>query len=545
MYVVPGDDYSFVICLDKAYSFLNDDGTLSVWSAYYMSGLPLVKESLYEDCKTEPALGSTLWTTNYNSTLETTASWGPYKLAEFEAGSHYKLVKNDNWYGYALETNKNQYNVTAINCRKVEEANTVWLGFLAGNYDDASLDTFNVEEYLDSKYVSFSEGSTGTYGMQLFSDLATLKTSNNNNGILAIANFRQAFNLALNRSDVIEKIWPGTTTPCFGLVNVAYYYDVENAATLADGGKYRNSPIAMAGILRAYGYTEAADGTWSINDLTGMTLEDAYETLTGYNFSLAREKMAAAIADLEANAEYYGYDSSKDITLVYGSSADTDKQRFRATYLQEVLDSLVAGTSLQGKIKVVFDASAGSQWAEAFRSGATQIGFGYGFQGNAFNPFSIIGAFVDPKDDLNYHMYWDTSAINITLTMPAGNYAGAGQTLTMSAQNWYYCLNGIAAENNAPVQYNWDAGFAPTEARLMILSALEELVIKESRSIMLIADSGGSFLSAKFSQLTDSYNTFMGFGGLRYMVVEYTDAEWKAYVESMSGDLSSEYKKSE
>ena len=29
------------------------------------------------------------------------------------------------------------------------------------------------------------------------------------------------------------------------------------------------------------------------------------------------------------------------------------------------------------------------------------------------------------------------------------------------------------------------------------------------------------------------------------MVVEYTDAEWTAYVESMNGDLSTEYKKSE
>ena len=542
MYAV--DDYTFVICLDKAYSFLTEEGDLSVWAAYYMSSLPLVHKGLYEASKKAPAEGSTLWTSNYNSSLATTASWGPYKLVEFEAGSHYRLVRNENWYGYSMETNKNQYNVTAINCRKVEEPTTQWMGFLAGQYDDSSLGTHNVDEYLDSKYVSFSEGSTGTYGMQLFSDLTVLKNSANNNGILAIADFRQAFNLALNRSDVIEKIWPGTATPCFGLVNVAYYYDIEGAATLDDGGKYRNSTAAKEGILRAYGYTQTGD-KWSINNLTGLSTDEAYETLTGYNLTLAKEKMRAAIAELEAHAADYGYDPSKKITFVYGASTDNDKQRFRANYLQGVLDTLVAGTSLEGKIEVKFDASAGSQWAEAFRSGATQIGFGYGFQGNAFNPFDIIGAFVNPEDDLNYHMYWDTSAVDLTLTMPAGNYAGAGETITMSAQNWYFCLNGIAAENGAPKTFNWDAGFAPTEARLMILSALEELTIKESRSIMLIADSGGSFLGAKFTQFSDSYNTFMGFGGIRYMEVAYTDAEWTAFVNANNGDLSAEYKKSE
>ena len=539
------EENAIVLCLDKQYSFLNEDGSLGLWAAYYMSGLPLVKRDLYESCKIAPAEGATLWTSNYNSSLETTASWGPYMLAEFEAGSHFKLVKNPNWYGYGLEENKNQYNVTAINTRKVEEFNTQWMGFLAGLYDDSSLQTENAAEYLDSKYVHYSI-STGTFGMQLYSNLPVLKASDNNNGILAIAEFRQAFNLALNRSDIIEKIWPGTAAPCFGLMSPAYYYDIENSPTLADGGQYRNSPIAKAGILRAYGYTEAADGTWSINDLSGLTLDEAYETLTGYNPVLAKEKLKEAIEILLADPEHYGYDETKDITLVYGSSLDNDKQRFRANYLQGVLDDLSAGTKLEGKIKIVFDASAGSKWADAFRSGKTQIGFGYGFSGNAFNPFDIVGGFVNPDNtNLNYHTYWDTSEIDMTLTMPAGDYEGAGETITMSAQNWFFCLNGLAATEDQEYTYNWDANNAPNEARLTILSALEELTIKESRSVMLISDAGGSFLGAKFSYVSEVQNVFMGFGGLRYLIVNYTDAEWTAYVESMNGDLSAEYKLSE
>ena len=536
---------AIVICLDKTYSFLRDDGSLSVWAPYYLSSLPLVHKAKYDANRIAPAEGATLWTSKYNSSLETTASWGPYKLAEYEAGSHYKLVKNENWYGWNMEQYKNQYNITAINCRAVEDFNPKWLGFLNGTYDDASLQTENVGEYLDSKYVYFTSTSTGTFGMQLFSDLETLKGSANNNGILAIQEFRHAFNLGLNRSDIVEKIWPGSAVPCFGLINVAYYYDIENSPDLADGGQYRNTQTAKEGILRAYGFTQAADGTWSSGALTGLSTDDAYDALTGYNPELAKEKMKEAIAILLADPDKYGYDSSKNITIVYGASSDNDKQRFRANYLQEILDGLTVGTALEDKIDVVFDASAGSQWANAFRTGQTQIGFGYGFSGNAFNPFDIIGAFVNPDDSLNYHMYWDTSAIEMTLTMPAGNYEGAGQTISMSVQNWYYCLNGLAATENQAKKYNWSEGYAPVEARLMILSALEELTIKESRSVMLIADGGGSFLGAKFSYFSEDEHTFMGFGGIRYIEVNYTDAEWDAFVKANGGDLSGEYKKSE
>ena len=552
-YAIP-EENAIVICLDKTYSFLTEDGDLALWAGYYMSSLPLVKKDLYESCKQEPAEGATLWTSNYNSSLETTASWGPYMLAEFESGSHYRLVKNPYWFGWNMEEYKNQYNITAINCRKVSEPQTQWMGFLAGQFDDSSVTSDNYAEYGDSKYAAY-QGDTGTFGMQLYSNLGVLKNGthtvgtekvSNNNGILSILEFRQAFNLATNRNEIVEKIWPGSTVPCFGLVNTQYYYDVENAPYLDDGGIYRNNPIAKAGILRAYGYTQGEDGLWSINeDLKNLTLDEAYETLTGYNLDLAKVKLQEAIDILTADPDHYGYDETLNITFIFGSSVDNDKQRFRAQYLQEVLDKLTAGSILEDKIDIIFDASAGSKWADAFRSGATQIGFGYGFSGNAFNPFDIVGAFVDPDDSLNYHAYWDTSIVDMTLTMPEGSYEGAGETITMSLQNWYFCLNGLAKSEGAPKEYNWGEGFAPVEARLTILAALEEAVINQSCSIMLIGDAGGSFLGAKFAYFSTEYNTFMGFGGLRYMEVVYNDVEWTNFVKANNNDLSNEYKKSE
>ena len=533
------DDYSFVILMDKSYKFLTDDGSLSYLAAYYMQSLPLVHKAKYEKSKIAPAAGSTLWTTNYNSSLDTTASWGPYKLESFQSGKAYTLVRNDNWFGYGLEANKNQYNVTKIECEKVEEPSQNWMKFLAGEIDGVALDSEHINDYMHSKYVVYTPG-TGTFGMQLFSDLNVLKKSGNNNGILAIDEFRQAISLSLNRSDVVEKIWPGTAVACFGLMNSQYYYDVEN------GGVYRDTVEAKEGLLRAYGFTKGADGKWSGGEITGASLDDAYEALTGYNPTKAKELIKVAYDKLVAKAEYYGYDASKGITIVYGSSIDNAKQRQRCQYVQDLLNNLCAGTGLEGKITLSFDASAGKDWSNAFRSGATQIGFGYGFSGNPFNPFDIAGSFVDPENSLNYHTYWDTKSENMTLTMPAGDYEGAGKTITMSLCNWYKCLNGLADKANGDTEvYNWDAGYAPASARLVVLAALEEKVIQKAYSIMLIGEYSGELSSPKFSQISYDYNTFMGYGGMRYLVVNYTDAEWAEYVAAHNNDLTSEYKKAE
>lgn len=533
------DDYSFVILMDKSYKFLKDDGSLSYLAAYYMQSLPLVHKAKYEKSKIAPAAGSTLWTSKYNSSLETTASCGPYKLESFQSGKAYTLVKNDNWFGYGLEAYKNQYNVTKIECEKVEEPSQNWMKFLAGEIDGVALDSEHINDYMHSKYVVYTPG-TGTFGMQLFSDLNVLKKSGNNNGILAIDEFRQAISLSLNRSDVVEKIWPGTAVACFGLMNSQYYYDVEN------GGVYRDTTEAKEGILRAYGFTKGADGKWSGGEINGASLDDAYEALTGYNPVKAKELVKVAYDKLVAKAEYYGYDASKGITIVYGSSIDNAKQRQRCQYVQDLLNTLCAGTGLEGKITLKFDASAGDKWSNAFRSGATQIGFGYGFGGNPFNPFDIVGGFVDPENSLNYHTYWDTKNENMTLTMPAGDYEGAGKTITMSLCNWYKCLNGLADKANGDTEvYNWDAGYAPASARLVILAALEEKVIQKAYSVMLIGEYSGELSSPKFSQISYDYNTFMAYGGMRYLVVNYTDAEWAEYVAAHNNDLTSEYKKAE
>ena len=275
------DGDAIVMCLDNSFDFLMEDGSLSYLAVEYLANLPLVKRELYEANKCQPSQWEPLWTSNYNSTLKSSASWGPYKLVSFDGLSGYRLVKNVHWYGWNMEEYKNQYNITAINCYNVEQRDDELTGFLAGKYDEAELSSANLAKYYTSKYIVHTP-TAKVYGLQICADLEVLKDSGNNNGILAIREFREALSLALDRSDVVEKVWPGSSAVCFGIINPLYYYNVQN------GGIYRNTNEAKAALLRAYGYTQQEDGTWSIGDLCHLSLEEAYESITGYNPVLAK-----------------------------------------------------------------------------------------------------------------------------------------------------------------------------------------------------------------------------------------------------------------
>ncbi len=93
-------DYELVVVFDNTFEFLDANGNLTYEAPYYLQDFPLVKRDLYESSKRAPAAGSTLWTSNYGSSVATTASWGPYMLTNYQAGSTYTLSRNENWYGY-------------------------------------------------------------------------------------------------------------------------------------------------------------------------------------------------------------------------------------------------------------------------------------------------------------------------------------------------------------------------------------------------------------------------------------------------------------
>ena len=525
--------YELVVCLDSPIYMLKEDGTLSYEAAYSFQGFPLVKEDLYEKCKQEPAVGSTLWTSTYNTSVETSASWGPYKLTQFQRDKSYTLERNDNWFGYDLEDNANQYNVTKIECEQIEETETQWMQFLRGNIDDIGLDVTHKDDYRNSKYTFYAPG-TGTFGINLYSNLSVLKNNGRNNTILAIPEFREAISLYLDRDEYNATCYTSHQS-CYGLLGPSYYYDVEN------GGVYRDTQYAKEALLRVYGFTQDEKGIWSDGVNRYPTYEDAYEAMNGMNRTLAKQLVEEAYQEMIGDSATYGYDSSKKITLVFGTSTDNENTRRNYEYIQKTITDMVQGTSLEGKIEVTFDASFDSGWSDAFKSGAYEIAAGTGFSGGAFDPEGFLQCYLDPEAGLMYSTWWKTDAEEITYTMPEGDYAESGKKLTMSVYNWYCCLNSIAESRGQKYTYNWGAGAVSEEVRMQILAMLEEYTLKQYYTIVTTSEYSASLLGAKFSYISGEYNIFMGFGGYRYMIVNYTDSEWTTYASNTN--LEAEYKK--
>ncbi len=530
-------EYEFVVCYSQQSNFLKDDGSLSYLAAYELSSMPLVKKDLYESCKKAPSTGSTLWTTNYNTTLKTTASWGPYKLTAFQSGKSYVLEKNEYWYGWDLDQYKDQYLVDKINCYKIAATDTQWMAFLKGALDDIGIDVTHADDYGNSKYAAYTPGSY-TFSWHLNANIDTLKTSGRNNGILAIEDFRKALSLSIDR-DAYAKELTTAYQACYGFLNSTYYYDPVN------NGIYREEDVAKEALLRAYGYTEN-NGKWSLPgtaNITDLDLEAAYATLNGYNPAQAKQYLNSAIAELKANAADYGYDASKNIEIKFGTSEDTDSARQEFNYIQGIIDELTKGTELEGKIKLVFDSSYGSDWSNKFRAGEFELCTS-AWGGATFNPCYLIGAYVDP--DSMYTTYWDTSKEMITVYLPEyanitdDSFGIEAGTITVSLLQAYQSLNGVSG-----AKFNWKSGGDLSEnSRLKILGAMEESILTHYYSIPTITQWTSALLSPKFSYATEDYNTFMSYGGIQYLRVNYDDGAWYDYVKTDNkGNLMNEYKK--
>ena len=93
--VIASGEYELTIVLDKSLAGFD--------LLYNLSGVAtqLVKVDLYDACMTSEVVdGVEVFTSTYNTSLETTASFGPYKMSDYQTDKSMHFVRNDNWFGY-------------------------------------------------------------------------------------------------------------------------------------------------------------------------------------------------------------------------------------------------------------------------------------------------------------------------------------------------------------------------------------------------------------------------------------------------------------
>lgn len=511
-----------VVIFDNTMNLLDENGDLTYEAAYYMRDLPLVKEDLYESCKKEPVAGATLWTSNYNSSIATTASWGPYMLTEFQAGSTYTLSRNENWYGYGMDQYEGQYQTDRIVCRTIPEWNTAFQAFQLGQIDEVSIDPSVADTYRSSERAVFTPSDlvASVHVQSSREALENRESEGINKTILMYQKFRQALSLAINRTEYASY---ATTSSQAGLgyFNSMHYYDVAN------GGVYRETDVAREALLRAYGATKTEDGKgWIVGGVTYTDLEEAEEALTGYNLTLARQLVDQAYDEALKAGDI---DADDVVELVFGTSEDTPSSRRHYDYLNGAWTELVKGTKLEGRFRTTFRGTYGNDWANAFLRGEYDIAPASGFSGGAWNPYYMIGAEVDVNESIRYNYGWDTRLESFEFTMP-GDETHPAVTDTLSIQDWFDSLNGLGG--------TYDFSLYPTQDRLALVAELEYYALTSYWDIPTFYSYSASLVTYKVEYATYSYNTFMSYGGVQYMTYNYDDAEWDAYVASQGGKLN-------
>lgn len=512
-YFVGDNEYELVMVIDGTLNPLDAEGNLTYEAGYYFSSWPLVKKDLWERCEDQ---SKTPYANSYCTTQEKSASWGPYKLTNYQDQKTYTVSRNDKWFGYGLPQYANQYQTDAIVTEKIEEWDTAWLAFQKGNLDGIGMDVKIAADYRTSKRAYFTP-ETYTFDLNIQSN-ATSKTDKRNNLLLNYADFRKAISLSLDRDDYCAKNNPSSQA-ALGLLNSMYYYDVEN------GKVYRDTIQAKEAILNAYGATKNADGSWKVGETTYTDIEDALDATTGYNLTLARQLVESAVAQAKKDGKYSDGD---EIILTYGietQSANTDRVK---NWFQAAFDNMTKGTSIEGKVKIEYFMFSSATWSEQFADGEYDLCFGA--WGNApFNPAYLLCE-TQISDENRYAVKWDPTTVEVTVqATPDDKHKDGNYTYNLA--QWRLILQG---KDGCPVNFK---NF-PMEDQLAALGAVETAILKEYYSIPVFSRYSASLMGYKVDYISYEYNTFMEYGGIRYMTFNYDDTAWAEFVASNNNILN-------
>lgn len=512
-YFVGDNEYELVMVIDGTLNPLDAEGNLTYEAGYYFSNWPLVKKDLWERCEDQ---SKTPYANSYCTTQEKSASWGPYKLTNYQDQKTYTVSRNDKWFGYGLEQYANQYQTDAIVTEKIEEWDTAWLAFQKGNLDGIGMDVKIAADYRTSKRAYFTP-ETYTFDLNIQSN-AISRTDKRNNLLLNYADFRKAISLSLDRDDYCAKNNPSSQA-ALGLLNSMYYNDVEN------GKVYRDSVQAKEAILNAYGATKNADGSWKVGENTYTDIEEALDATTGYNLTLARQLVESAIAQAKTDGKY---SDGEEIILTYGietQTANTDRVK---NWFQAAFDNMTKGTSIEGKIKIEYFMFSSARWSEQFADGEYDLCFGA--WGNApFNPAYLLCE-TQISDENRYAVKWDPKTVSVTVkATPDADHKDGIYTYNLA--QWRLILQG---KDGCPVNFK---NF-PMEDQLTALGAVETAILKEYYSIPVFSRYSASLMGYKVDYISYEYNTFMGYGGIRYMTFNYDDTAWAEFVASNNNILN-------
>ena len=506
------DDYTIDFILAKPI----EEATFYI--PYNLSSSYLVKKDLYEACKkfwdadgkeVETEDEAATITTTYGRTLETTASYGPYKLTSFELDKEYTLERNDQWYGYRDGAHKGQYQTDVIKVTVIKEHKTAMMAFEKGEIDGIGLQSEDMEKYGTSQYVKYGPNNGYTTKLTFNTDYDKLVGRGTNSQVLVIDEFRQAFAYCYDRKE-FATAYTAAGTAGFGLINELYCY---NPFT---GAYYRQNDFAKAGLLKVFdiAYGEGTDYA---------TLDDAYAALTGYDMPKAQELMKVAY-DKAVEAKVYDGESPVEIEFRVYQSDEIYVKMF--TYLNEHLQEACKGSGFEGKVSLKMTVDA-DYYETNYSGGADMIFTTWG--GATMSPFTILyECYCDASDGSGQQMEYgyDTSKITVKMVVD-------GVEVVDTLQHWARWADGGDADTGTTAaieellgnftDYDYDT-------RCAFYAQLEAAFLNWYPTTAVYYRNTASMDSQKVQSGSDTYITLVGFGGIAFMTYNYDDDAWAEFI---------------
>lgn len=497
---------------------------------YGMSTTYLVKTDLYDSCLTER---EGVWSSNYNSSVETSASCGPYKLSDFQRDKSMHFVKNENWYGwdsgiytYVDPSDGKQYDMyqsTDIDIQYVQEAATNKTMFLAGQLMTYGLQAEDFDQYRSSEFCYATPGQS-VFGLVMNGYMKVLQEreaasdfdkNTTDLEMMSVEAFKKALAVSIDRDDMCASVSPARSAG-FGLIGTRYVYDPET------GALYRDTPQAKKALCDFYSVDPAN---------YGGDLDKAVAAITGFDPEAAVGFFQQAFE--EGIEKGYITDNDGDgisdqtVTIQYALSAEASAFMEKTlAYLNESIGKAATGTPFEGKIKFIFSAVLGNKWSEAIQNGTADCVLA-GWSGATMDPFGFADTWTA---DRSYWTNWfDSKAVSMTMTIN-------GEELTMSLRDWAECLNGNMKTVNGK-EYNFGYGQVDVETRLDILAECEKTVMGAYVTLPMLADGSMALLSQQVYYVVEEFSPIMIRGGIQYLKYNYSDTEWAEYVASQGGTL--------
>lgn len=517
-------DYQITIVLSTS---------LSGFNLYYNLAGPtwLVKEDLYESCK---RFDGDAYTSSYCTSVDTTCSYGPYKLTEFQADKAMHFVKNDNWVGYSDGQHTyvdptdgetyDMYMTDEIDCQVVSESSTSKLMFLKGELMGYGLQAEDFDTYRNSEY-AYATPKTTTFFFIFNGYLNAIKEREASDGFDQTKNDLETMTLPSFRRAVAvtydKELFASTISPArkggYGLIGSAYVYDPET------GAKYRDTEQAKQVLCDFY----------SVNVEDFSNLDEAVASITGYDPVAAKELYAEAFNEALEKGFITDNDgdgiSDQTISIEYAMGEDpNDFMTKTINYLNEKMADVTTGTPFEGKIQFVMSANYGNDWDKKLKSGMSDTVLA-GWQGSLMNPFSIIRLYTNGTEQQYDYQWFDASKTDLTLELN-------GESITMNLRQWAEALLGSTVTVDGK-DYNFGEADADVDTRLTILAALEGQVLQTYDYIPMLEDASMALLSQQVYYVVDDYSPIMGRGGIAYMKYNYDESEWAAYIAEQGGEL--------